>query len=96
MKATKDYKLLSFGDEAEEEEVVLKDVQVTFLINKKTRSKIWLLRGNIQPGHISKRKVVFPFKQTVELGSFKNNQMSLTKNNPSPAANRQFSSGLKG
>ena len=29
MKATKDYKLLSFGDEAEEEEVVLKDVQVT-------------------------------------------------------------------
>ena len=35
MKATKDYKLLSFGDEAEEEEVVLKDVQVTFLINKK-------------------------------------------------------------
>ena len=31
MKATKDYKLLSFGDEAEEDEDVLKDVQVVCL-----------------------------------------------------------------
>ena len=33
MKATKDFKLLSFGDEAEEEEDNLKDVQVVFMFN---------------------------------------------------------------
>jgi hypothetical protein len=32
MKATKDFKLLSFGEEAEEEEDHLKDVQVKIMI----------------------------------------------------------------
>ena len=55
MKATKDYKLLSFGDEAEEEEVVLKDVQVTAM--KQILWKYMVTYGWSVIGHISTQKI---------------------------------------